>query len=39
MVRIEVDCSAWDHRLFPNPHALTIILEFVPARGERFEKC
>ncbi len=32
----------WDHRLFPNPHALTIYLEFVLARGatpERFEEC
>jgi hypothetical protein len=28
--------------LFPNPHALTIYLEFVPACGamlERFEEC
>ncbi len=24
MVRSRVDRSAWDHRLFPNPHALTI---------------
>jgi hypothetical protein len=32
----------WDRRLSPNPHALTIYLEFVPARGaapKRFEKC
>jgi hypothetical protein len=37
-----VDRSAWDHRLSPNPHALTIYLEFVPARGatpKKFEKC
>ncbi len=42
VVRTRVDCSAWDHRLSPNPHALTIYLEFVPARGvvpERFEEC
>ncbi len=34
--------SIWDRRLSPNPHALAIYLEFVPARGvapERFEKC
>jgi hypothetical protein len=42
VVRTQVDCSAWDHRLFPNPHALMIYLEFVPVHGvtpERFEKC
>ncbi len=42
MVRTRVDRSAWDRWLSPNPHALTIYLEFVPARGaapERFEKC
>jgi len=42
MVRTQVDRSAWDRRLFPNPHALTIYLEFVPACGaapERFEEC
>jgi hypothetical protein len=42
VVRIRVDRSAWDRRLFPNPHALTIYLEFVPAHGaalERFEEC
>jgi len=42
MVRTRVDRSAWDHRLSPNPHALTIYLEFVPARGtapERFKEC
>ncbi len=42
VVRIRVDRSAWDHRLSPNPHALTIYLEFVPACGiarERFEEC
>jgi hypothetical protein len=33
---------AWDCRLSPNPHALTIYLEFVPIWGaapERFEEC
>ncbi len=42
MVRTRVNHSAWDHRLSPNPHALAIYLQFVPARGatlERFEKC
>ncbi len=42
VVRTRVDCSAWDRRLFPNPHVLTIYLEFVPTRGiapERFEEC
>ncbi len=42
VVRTWVDRSAWDRRLFPNPHALTIYLEFVLACGatlERFEKC
>jgi hypothetical protein len=42
VVRTRVDRSAWDLRLFLNPHALAIYLEFVPARGaapERFEKC
>jgi hypothetical protein len=42
VVRIRVVRSAWDRRLSPNPHALTIYLEFVLARGaalERFEKC
>jgi len=42
VVRIRVDHSAWDRRLFPNPHALIIYLEFVPACGtapKRFEKC
>jgi hypothetical protein len=32
--------SAWDRRLSPNPNALVIYLEFVPAQGaapERFE--
>jgi len=24
VVRTRVDCSAWDYRLSPNPHALTI---------------
>ncbi len=42
VVRTRVDRSVWDRRLTPNPHALTIYLEFVPARGaasERFEEC
>ncbi len=42
VVCIRVDCFAWDHRFSPNPDALTIYLEFVPARGtmlERFEEC
>jgi len=39
VVRTRVDRSVWDRRLSPNPHALAIYLEFVPARGaapERF---
>jgi hypothetical protein len=42
VVRTRVDCSAWDRRLSPNPHALAIYLEFVPACGaapKRFEEC
>jgi hypothetical protein len=42
VVRTRVARSVWDHRLSPNPHALAIYLEFVPARGatpERFEEC
>ncbi len=42
VVRTRVNRSVWDHRLSPNPHALAIYLEFVPAHGvvpERFEKC
>jgi len=42
VVRTRVDRSAWDRQLSPNPHALAIYLEFVPARGvapERFEEC
>jgi hypothetical protein len=42
LVRIQVDRWAWDRRLSPNPHALAIYLEFVPAHGaapERFEEC
>jgi len=42
VVHTRVDHSAWDRRLSPNPHALTIYLEFAPACGvapERFEKC
>jgi hypothetical protein len=42
VVHTRVDHSAWDHRLSPNPHALAIYLEFVPAREtvpERFKEC
>jgi hypothetical protein len=42
VVRTRVDRSAWDRRLSPNPHALAIYLEFVPARKaapKRFEEC
>jgi hypothetical protein len=42
VVRTRVVHSVWDRWLFPNPHALTIYLEFVHARGvalERFEEC
>ncbi len=42
VVHTRVDRLAWDRQLSPNPHALAIYLEFVPARGatlKRFEKC
>ncbi len=42
VVRTQVARSVWDRRLSPNPRALTIYLEFVPAHGaapERFEEC
>jgi len=42
VVCTQVARSVWDHRLSPNPRALAIYLEFVPARGaapERFEEC
>ncbi len=42
LVRTQVARSVWDRQLSPNPRALAIYLEFVPARGatpERFEKC
>ncbi len=42
VVRTRVDRLAWDRQLSPNPHALIIYLEFVPACGaapERFEEC
>jgi hypothetical protein len=42
VVCTRIDRSAWDCQLSPNPHALTIYLEFVPTRGaalERFEEC
>jgi hypothetical protein len=41
VVHTQVNRLAWDRQLFPNPHALTIYLEFVPACGvatERFEE-
>jgi hypothetical protein len=42
VVRIQIDRSAWDRRLSPNPHALAIYLEFVPIRRivlKRVEEC
>ncbi len=33
VVRTRVNRSVWDRRMSPNPHALAIYLEFVPARG------
>jgi len=42
VLRTRVDRLAWDRRLSPNPHALTIYLEFIPVRGavpKRFEEC
>jgi hypothetical protein len=33
VMRTRIDRSAWDHWLSLNPHALTIYLEFVLARG------
>ncbi len=42
VVRTQIDRLAWDRWYSPNPHALVIYLEFVPARGvapERFEEC
>ncbi len=42
VVRIRVARSVWDCQLSPNPHALAIYLEFVPAHGvapKRFEEC
>ncbi len=32
-MRTQVARSVWDRRLSPNPRALAIYLEFVPARG------
>jgi hypothetical protein len=37
-----IDRLTWDQRLFPNPHALAIYLEFVlvcEAAPERFKEC
>jgi hypothetical protein len=42
VVRTRVNRSAWDRQLSPNPHALAIYLEFIPAQGvapKRFEEC
>jgi len=42
VVRTQVVHLVWDRQLSPNPRALTIYFEFVPARGtapERFEEC
>ncbi len=42
VVRTRINHLAWDCRLSPNPHALAIYLEFVPACGaapERFKEC
>jgi hypothetical protein len=42
MVCTQVNRLAWDHQLSPNPHALTIYLEFFPTCGatpKRFEEC
>ncbi len=42
VVRIWVDCLAWDFLLFFNPRALAIYLEFVhacEATPKRFEEC
>jgi hypothetical protein len=42
VVRTQVECSAWDHQLFLNPHALKFYLKFVLACGitlTRFEEC
>ncbi len=41
-VRTQIARSVWDRRLSPNPRALALYLEFVPARGtapEIFEEC
>jgi len=42
MVRTQINHSAWDRRLSPNPHALTIYLKFVLTPGaapKRFKEC
>jgi hypothetical protein len=33
VMHTQINCLAWDCRWSPNPHALAIYLEFVPARG------
>jgi hypothetical protein len=42
VVRIRVNCLAWDRQSSLNSHTLAIYLEFVPAYGvvsKRFEEC
>jgi hypothetical protein len=39
VMRTQINRSAWDRQLSPNPHALTIYLEFIPARGAAPERC
>jgi hypothetical protein len=42
VVRTWVDRSIWDRQMSPNPHALAIYLEFVPAcraAPKRFKEC
>jgi len=42
VVCIRINRLAWDHQLFPDPHALAIYLEFVLTCGttlKKFEEC
>jgi hypothetical protein len=42
MVCTQINRLAWEHRLSPNPHVLTIYLKFVPVCGatlKRFKEC
>jgi hypothetical protein len=34
----QIDRLAWDHRLFPNPHTLTIYLKFIHVLGITLER-